>query len=301
MYVHLFAGLVRLVWPGATVVPSPYEGLKVGHDVDHPSSAMLYRGSDRLRGLAGDLIRRRDVGLAGRRASASVPLAGAIPRFDPLNTYDFLMTASETRGLKSTFFYLTMDTEIPDGSRYRIDDPWATRLMGEMAQRGHAIGLHGSYNSFDDAERLRAEWDRLEAAARDLPAGSLQRTIRQHFLRFRAGVTWNAQAEAGLAVDESLSFADDIGYRAGTARSFPAFDLREHRSLPIRVKPLHVMDATLLQYLAAGEDDAFTMVAAMGRRTRTYGGAFSFLWHNSSLETRGDRRLYLRLLDELAG
>ena len=61
------------------------------------------------------------------------------------------------------------------------------------------------------------------------------------------------------------------------------------------------MDATLLQYLTVSGEEAFATVAAMGRRTRTYGGAFSFLWHNSSLETGADRRLYLRLLGELAG
>jgi hypothetical protein len=113
-------------------------------------------------------------------------------------------------------------------------------------------------------------------------------------------VTWNAQAEAGLTVDESLGFADDVGYRAGTARSFPAFDLNQGRQLAIRIKPLHVMDATLLQYLSIGEDQAYATVAAMSRRTRTYGGSFSFLWHNSSLVTSAQRRLYLRLLDLLA-
>jgi len=210
------------------------------------------------------------------------------------------MSASAARGLHSRFFFLTMDTEVPDGSRYRLDEPWAPRLMARIAERGHSIGLHGSYNTYADAGRLRAEWDLLEAAAGDLPGGALQRMVRQHFLRFRPGVTWNAQAEAGLTVDESLGFADDVGYRAGTARSFPAFDLNQGRQLAIRIKPLHVMDATLLQYLSIGEDQAYATVAAMSRRTRTYGGSFSFLWHNSSLVTSAQRRLYLRLLDLLA-
>ena len=61
------------------------------------------------------------------------------------------------------------------------------------------------------------------------------------------------------------------------------------------------MDATLLQYLSVGGEQAFATVSAMGRRTRRYGGAFSFLWHNSSLETSADRRLYLQLLDDLTG
>jgi hypothetical protein len=302
MYVHLFAALVAHVWPGSAIEPRPYEGLIVGHDVDHPASPKLYpRLPNRLHVLAGDVVKRRDVGLALRRASTYLTRGRSLSRLDPLNTFDFLMTSSEARGLHSTFFFLTMDTQIPDGSRYSVDEPWAPRLMAGMARRGHHIGLHGSYNSFADADRLRSEWALLETAAQGLPAGALQRTIRQHFLRFRPGVTWTAQADAGLLVDESLGFADDVGYRAGTARSFAAFDLRERRTLSLRVKPLHVMDATLLQYLSVGGEQAFATVSAMGRRTRRYGGAFSFLWHNSSLETSADRRLYLQLLDDLTG
>jgi hypothetical protein len=259
------------------------------------------RLKNRLHVLAGDIVKRRDPGLALRRVSTYLTRARALSRLDPINTFDFLMTASEARDLRSTFFFLTMDSHVPDGSRYEVSEPWAPRLMALMAGRGHSIGLHGSYDSFADATRLRSEWDRLATAAAGLPDGALQRTLRQHFLRFRPGVTWRAQAEAGLLVDESLGFADDVGYRAGTARSFPAFDLNERRTLSLRVKPLHVMDATLLQYLSVGGDEAFATVSAMGSRTRRYGGAFSFLWHNSSLETAADRRLYLRLLTDLAG
>jgi peptidoglycan/xylan/chitin deacetylase (PgdA/CDA1 family) len=299
MYLHIFVALARLAWPRVALPPLKGPGVVLGHDVDHPSSSIRWHGRERLRKVGGDLFRRRDVGLAVRRASSFLPGASAVSRFDPYNTYSFLMQTSEAAGLRSTFFFLAKDTEIPYGSRYRLDDGWAARLVAEIAERGHHIGLHGSYDSSNDAGRLREERVLLEHACRGLPPGVLRRTVRQHYLRQHPGDTWRAQVEAGLIEDESLGFADAIGYRAGTARSFPAYDLANHRQLPLRIKPLHVMDGTLLEYMSLDETEAFSMVAAMSGRTRTFGGDFSILWHNSTLEAGRTRRLYLDLVREL--
>jgi hypothetical protein len=101
-------------------------------------------------------------------------------------------------------------------------------------------------------------------------------------------------------MDETLGFADSIGYRAGTARSFAAYDLGQRRQLALRVQPLHVMDQTLLGYMSLDPDEALARVVEMGRRTRTYGGSLSVLWHNSTLVTRPVRSFYLRMLSELS-
>lgn len=299
MYVRVFVALARLAWPRVQLEPAQSRGLIVGHDVDHPASSVRWHGSQRLRKVAGDMMRRRDLGLALRRTSSFLPGAVAVPRFDPYNTYAFLMETSEAAGIASTFFFLAKDSELPHGSRYQLGDAWATRLMATIAGRGHHIGLHGSYNSSTDSERLRDEWTLLERACGGLSPGVLRRTVRQHYLRQQPGDTWRAQAEAGLGEDESLGFADAIGYRAGTARSFPAFDLANRCQLPLRIRPLHVMDQTLLEYMALDHEGAFRTVAAMSRRTRTFGGDFSLLWHNSSLETNRAKRLYLEMISVL--
>jgi hypothetical protein len=300
MYLAVFVALMKLAWPRLQIAPVEYDRFVVGHDVDHPSSPMRWPGRQRLRVLAGDVGRRRDLGLALRRASSFAAGASNVSRLDPFNTYNFLMRASEVNDVSSTFFFLTRDSHLPDGSRYRVDDPWAVRLTSEIARRGHSIGLHGSYNSSTDSRRLRDEWAALEAACREIAPGVLRRSIRQHYLRWEPGVTWSAQADAGLSLDESLGYADAIGYRAGTARQFRAYDLNRHAPLSLRVRPLHVMDVTLLHYMSLERAETFRMVAEMAQRTRMFGGALSILWHNSSLETAAAKRLYLTLLTLLA-
>jgi hypothetical protein len=299
IYLHLFAGLVRRVWPRLEITLERGR-VAASHDVDHPSSAGLWHGIARLRKVSADLIRRRDPSLAMRRISAFWPFAGRLPPHDPFNTFAFLMDVSESVGLSSTFFFLAKDSEVPSGSRYSLEDPWVAPLMDEIVGRGHHIGLHGSYDSSMDAERLEEELRILTNATRRLRPGAVRRSIRQHYLRQRAGTTWRAQAAAGLEEDESFGFADASGYRAGTARSFPAFDIESHRQLPLRVKPLHVMDTTLTEYNHQPLDVSGERVLAMGRRTRQYGGTFSVLWHNSNLETRRRRQFYRALLTELS-
>jgi peptidoglycan/xylan/chitin deacetylase (PgdA/CDA1 family) len=301
MYLTAFRGLIERAWPGLGLDAGGPGRAVLSHDVDHPSARAHWRGSHALRVVAGDAIHRRDFGLAARRAVSLLPTPSGVGPLDPYTVFDFLMTTSEARGVRSTFFFLTRETEVPDGSRYRIDQPWARRLIAEIGRRGHRVALHGSYHSFDDPDRLRAEWALLESACAGLPAGVLRRAIRQHFLRFRAGETWRAQVEAGLQEDESLGFADAVGYRAGTARSFQGYDIERGAPLAIRVRPLHVMDVTLLQRMSTALPDRLATVADMGRRTRRFGGELSLLWHNSSLETQATKDTYLDLVRELFG
>jgi hypothetical protein len=300
MYVAAFVALLRRLWP-AISVRSQSGGAILSHDVDHPGSVFRWHGVERIRVLAGDGIRRRDPGLLIRRAASFLPSRRGIGPLDPFDTFSFLMSASEAVGTRSIFFFMTDETEIPDGSAYRVDRPWAARLIREIAAREHSVGLHGSYRSFVDPDRLRAEWARLEGARPGLQPKVIRRTIRQHFLRFRAGATWRAQASAGFVEDHSLGFADAIGYRAGTARKFPAYDIERGESLPLQVRPLHVMDVALLQRTTGPLSERLRRVADMGARTRRYGGELSLLWHNSSLETNAAKAQYLSLVRELFG
>lgn len=291
MYLHLLVGLLNRTWPRLGLRLGPGT-VSLSHDVDHPSAAARWKGLDRVRTVAGDLLRRHDPVLAARRGTAL--LAGSrTPRgVDPYDAFGFLMDVSEQVGLESTFYFLAGSAHLPYGSRYALSDPWVAGLLHEIASRGHHVALHGSYLSWRDPERLRGEWDTLADATSTLPAGVVRRAVRQHFLRLEPGSTWRTQAEAGLEEDASYGYPEAPGYRAGTARSFAAYDVSGGGQLPLRVSPLHVMDASLIEYLRLDERSARARVLELSRRTRRYGGTLSVLWHNSSLETARARRLY---------
>jgi hypothetical protein len=104
-----------------------------------------------------------------------------------------------------------------------------------------------------------------------------------------------------LAYDSTLCFAEQVGFRAGTCREFPVFDLVDRRALTLRERPLLVMDATLVGYLGLDLDEATRRIEAIVEECRIHEGDAVLLYHNNTLP--GDRfeRHYLELVDSLLG
>jgi hypothetical protein len=296
----LWAGMDRL-WPRLER-RQPEFRLWLTHDVDEPWSAYRRPPSRVVRSLAADLTRRRDPWLAGRRLRAIVDARrGRVDR-DPFHRFDAFMDASERHGLRNTFFIQAGGRPDDVDFRYHADDPAMLALLRRIHERGHEIGLHGSYVSHGSVERLAAERAALTKACTQAGSGEVDiRSVRQHFLRFEAPQTWRDQAAAGLAEDSSLGFADDIGFRAGTSRAFPAFDLRERRTLDLLERPLVAMDTTLVEYLGLELDEAARRVRSVVERCRAHGGEAVVLYHNNTLPGAAFERHYRELVDALVG
>lgn len=244
------------------------------HDVDIPTCP-----GRAPRTLAIDVIRRRDPSLALRRISGA----------DPCDTFDFLCGASERRGLRSAFYFIADDDAYPLASQ--------APLLARVAERGHEIGLHPSYDTYRDSERTGAELRRLREVA-EVAGVELDRVGgRQHFLRWDAATTWRIWDELGLAYDSTLSWAEAAGFRAGVCYEYPVFDLGGRRMLSLRERPLVAMEATFLQYLALDRETALAAIADLKATCRRYGGQFVLLWHNNRLQGARDRALYEAVLD----
>jgi len=232
------------------------------HDVDHPYSSGRLRLSALRRG--------------GLRA--------ALPP-DPFDTFDLLMDASERRGLQATFYVLA------DDAPYSLDEPRIRALLRRIHDRGHALGLHGSYDTFRDPARLKGELDRLVAACAAEGIEQDEWGARQHYLRWENPTTWRAYEEAGLAHDASLGFSARPGFRAGTCHEYPVFDLRARRELRLRERPLVLMDTPTLDRVGLPEDELVALIDRLRGECRRVGGDFTVLWHNNWLVTGRQRRL----------
>lgn len=299
-YVETLWSAIARAWPGIERRPTEFR-LRLTHDVDQPWAALGQPRAALAHALAGDLLRRRDLVLALRRGRAIFDArSGRLDR-DPYNTFDLLMTASERAGLRSTFYFLAGNVPGDHDFRYEIGDPHVLRLLAEVHQRGHDVGLHASYDSHGSADRLAMEFAALRAACRDAGFDQPEWGVRQHYLRFRAPVTWRDQAAAGFAHDSTLGFADAAGFRAGTCREFPVFDVLEDRPLPLRERPLVIMDASLLGYGGLAPDVAAGHALRIVDACRGVGGDAVVLYHNSSLPTPRLRRHYTDLVARMAG
>lgn len=243
------------------------------HDVDLPFCA-----GRRPNQLAADLVRARAPRLALQR------LAGV----DPCDTFDWLMSTVEQRGLRTAFYFIADDVEYPLERVHGV--------LREAHARGHEIGLHPSYDTYRDAARLEEELTRLHAACAAAGVEQSSWGGRQHFLRWAAPDTWQLWEDAGLAYDSTVGWSEAAGFRAGVCYEYPAFNLVTRRMLQLRERPLIAMDTTFVQHLDLG-DRALDAIVALKNTCRRYDGDFVLLWHNNRLQTPRDRRLYEAVLD----
>jgi peptidoglycan/xylan/chitin deacetylase (PgdA/CDA1 family) len=228
------------------------------HDVDYPFASPRLRLSALRRGQ----------------------LRAALPH-DPFDTFDLLMDESEQRGLRATFFFLA------DGSIYSLDDPRIRALLKRIHVRGHELGLHGGYETFREPARLKAELERLVGVCAEERVRQHAWGGRQHFLRWENPTTWQAYEEAGLAYDATLGYSARPGFRAGTCREYPVFDLSSRQELRLRERPLVLMDTPTLDRI----DNPEATIRRLREECERVGGDFTVLWHNNWLVTDRQRRL----------
>jgi hypothetical protein len=250
-----------------------------------------------LHAAAADVLRRRDPALAVRRLRVRVRGCDDDHSADPWNTFGFLMAVAERNGRTCIFNFLA-DPVGPGASRYTLDDPWIRRLLSEVHQRGHEIGLHGSFRSHLDPARLQDEFAMLTNTASACGIRQDRWGGRQHFLRWENPTTWRAWDEVGLSYDSTVGFARHVGFRAGTCHPYRVYDLALRRPLRLWERPLIAMD-TWLVYQSLSLDQAAQIVLDASRTCRQFNGEFVGLWHNNGLASGRHRRWYAELVPQL--
>jgi hypothetical protein len=288
-YAEILWWALHRLWPDLERRQRAFRVLPT-HDVDSPyySRGLVL---ETIRDAARDLTRNRGRRLAQARLSSLRVVRRKGRGADPCNTFDFLMDESESRGLRSAFYFMTGHTNKTYDPAYPIDDPWLKNLLVRIAARGHEVGLHPSYETSSDEAALRCELERLRAATGRQPLGG-----RQHFLRWDPATTWRNWDAVGLAYDSTLGFASAPGFRCGCCYEFPVFDLQERRTLDLKERPLIAMEATLLAYQALAPEAAAEEMRRLREICRVFDGDFVFLWHNDRLTREREREAYLAVL-----
>ena len=300
-YLEILWSSLQRLWPGLERRRRTYCA-ELSCDVDVPFSAIGRPWRKMALSLAADLVKRRAPELAWQRLRARSAGGSAGMRRDPNNTFDFIMTTGERHGLKTTFFLKAGVSEPQYDEAYSLEAPPVAPVLCEMHARGHELGLHPSYHTYRNGTRLKAEFATLLRAAERLGLHQPAWGGRQHYLRFAVPETWRHYAAAGLSYDATLAHADQPGFRCGTCYDFPAYDLEQRRPLPLREKPLTVMELTLLdrEYLGLAAEQAYQRITRLAAVCRRFNGRFSLLWHNNALLTRARQRLYEAVVAELA-
>ncbi|MDQ3015235.1 MAG: polysaccharide deacetylase family protein [Bacteroidota bacterium] len=196
---------------------------------------------------------------------------------DPYDTFDDMMSLAEKNNLRFRF-HMIGGGETKFERFYTISDPRIISLMTSFIARGHEIGLHPSYNAFHNLRMIEQERANVTEYS-----GQKIFTSRQHYLRFTVPDTWQLLSTAFIKEDSTLGYAAEPGFRCGTSKPFPVFDIHQQKELPIIERPLLIMDVSLRMYKGFSVEESIRYCRQIIDQVKKHNGELVFLWHNSSL------------------
>lgn len=297
-WLDILGQVIVRAWPGVKLKHHEFS-VKVSHDVDQAARYGFRPWKGVLRGMAGDALKHPDLrGLAG--PWIRLKSRKRLHPLDAFNTFGWLMDVSERRSLQSAFYFICERRGTRYDCDYDLNHPTMQYLLQEIHGRGHEIGLHASYNSYRDPERIAHEGQRLRTVCTSLGIGQQVWGGRMHWLQWSQPVTLRAWSDAGMAYDSTMTYAEAPGFRCGSCFEYQAYDPVAQEALPIKVRPLIVMEGSVIETYGLGlgvGSAARERILRLKNVCRQVGGCFTLLWHNSSLTTRKWRRLYIDVLD----
>ena len=242
------------------------------HDVDRP---FLWDSTlGKIKSIGASLLIRRN------KEEIKLRAQNIATGTDPFDTFDLLMDMSESIGEKAHFFFMA-GGETEFDNFYQLGEQAVIDLIKRIKERNHCIGIHPSYNTYNNTEMLSSEIDALKMAT-----GMEVTASRQHYLRFDTSSTWNNLEDADVRWDSTMGYPDEAGFRSGVCYTYPLYDIYNRKQLNLLEKPLIVMDATLLRYEKLQIEQALSRVENLQKEVHRYQGEFVFLWHNSSFNSQ---------------
>ena len=254
------------------------------------------------RGLGADLLKRRSPELAWRNLRGQWRARRGDFSADPHRTaIDWIMDVNERAGRPVAFYFIPENTDPRLDNRISLDAPRMRDLLRAIYARGHEIGIHPGYNTYQHPEAMARSVATLRRVLDEEGIDQARLGGRQHFLRWTTPTTARLWDDNGLDYDSTLSFADRPGFRCGTCREYRLYDLHERRPLRLRERPLILMECSVIakRYMGLGySDQALALMQGYWATCQRFGGDFTLLWHNSHLGNTADRRFYQELVGE---
>ena len=258
------------------------------YDVD---AAWAYKSKGVYRTLGGFI---KDLSLGDRERIRERHQVLRGKRKDPFDSFEFQFELQKEFKLKPIYFILCgeYDTNDKNISIRKAAFRSLIKTLGDHAD----VGIHPSFSSYLDIDKLRKEINNLsEVLHRPLTKS------RQHFLRMNLPRSYQKLIELDISDDYTMGFASQAGFRAGIADTFRFYDLENDMVTNLRVHPFALMDGTMRDYLNLDLEASYALTTQLIDEVKAVGGTFIYLTHNETLggEQRweGWPEMYRRMLE----
>jgi len=266
------------------------------HDIDEAKMWDRKGTYSEIRHWGSLTLKKRKPISAIRRMKKALGLM--INHIDPYWNYKEIIKLEEQYGFSSSFYFFGGGNHFWD-AKYSIHDKEMTNLLREIKDSGYEVGLHGSFESYNNLEMLQSEKESLEKIVGEVYS------IRQHFLRFDVKKTYAIYEKLGIKCDVTLGYAQHEGFRSGICLPYQPYSLDDDRPYKVTEIPLTVMDATLyeIKYKNLNSEESWQSVRQLLEVTKRFGGCIVILWHNyylEYLEHKDTAEVYRQTLDWIA-
>lgn len=242
------------------------------HDIDFLKQfPTFFKG---IKNIFGDLFKRKKLRLSLDTLKNFLAVK-FLKKDDPFYTFDTLMSISEKNNLKSHFYFIAGKIGEAD-VKYNFTDTNIKILVERILQRGHFVGMHGGYDSYDNIIQLKTEVERFKQYNLKI------RESRQHFLRFKIPETWQLINNLNIKYDSSIGYTNTSGFRAGTCYEYSVFDIKNRIKLNLIERPLIFME-TVSQKKFSDISGFKNHLIKLKNTVKKHNGQFVFLWHNSNI------------------
>lgn len=297
-YIEVLWACMKRLWP-ALERKTRQGKIRISCDVDMPYDCSTKTAMAFVKGLAVDVLKRRNVGLASQRLQNYFSTQRGNFTYDPYNTFAWYMDACERRGHQAAFYFITDHSSKTMDGCYQMSEPRIEDLLQRIAERGHEIGTHASFNTFRDGKQMAGERQRLIDTCDKLRIDASAKGNRQHYLRWDTSQTPDHIDASGYEYDTTGAFADQPGFRYGTSRPFTMWSWKKLKPLRIKQRPLILMECSVIadRYMGLGySDEAMNLMLSLKEKSLAYGGDFTLLWHNSHFSTEWDKKFFTDLI-----
>jgi peptidoglycan/xylan/chitin deacetylase (PgdA/CDA1 family) len=295
-YVEILWAAMNKIWPVLKRKPRQFR-MVVSCDVDHPYHPGVGSLARTAKRVVGELVRTNDLSRAATALKNYRALRTGNWDHDPYYyTVDWMMDVNERAGNRVSFYFIPEITDSRHDDTCPLTDKAVLAMMARISARGHEIGLHPGYNTYESRARIASAKRRLQSILDRAQLGQKVIGGRHHYLRWstRTPAIWDA---AGLEYDSTLSYAEHAGFRCGTCHEYPMYDLHRRVPLKVRQRPLVCMEASVLRYMGygVGEQALAKMMKLKAAAVRMRGN-FTLLWHNSAFDSAAARDMYCQII-----
>ena len=195
------------------------------------------------------------------------------------------------KGIPSTWYFLSGSYSLRRyGNRYSSNSRKLKRLIPNVMNHGHSVGLHTSYYGGFDLRKCQSQKEGLEKII-----GHEVAYNRNHYLRFDIKKSISLYETCGFKADSTMGYSDANGFRAGLCRPFYPWNYDSKGISNVVEIPLLFMDSVHSDSLSESWNDLKRILLWM----KEMKGCGSFLFHPSNIASdQQNKEFYFQAIKE---